>query len=91
MSVFAAQLQRSRRRPHRTKVTFSILGEVRVVPRLASITAAGAQVDASRDTIYRWLRAGKITEYRLGSKLIRVDLDEIEQLVQESKTTRQAG
>lgn len=61
------------------------------MPRLASITNAAVSVDTSGDTIRRWIRRGLIHEYRLGSKLIRVDLDEIEQLVQESKTTRKAG
>jgi excisionase family DNA binding protein len=58
------------------------------MPRLASITNAAVSVDTSGDTIRRWIRRGLIHEYRLGTKLIRVDLDEIEALAQQSKTKR---
>jgi excisionase family DNA binding protein len=51
------------------------------MPRLRSITNAGAEVDASYSTIWRMVKAGKLTEYRLGPKTIRVDLDELEQLL----------
>jgi len=34
--------------------------------------------DLSRQTVRRWIASGKITAYRVGPRLIRVDLEEIE-------------
>jgi predicted site-specific integrase-resolvase len=32
----------------------------------------------SRQIVRRWIASGRITAYRVGSRMIRVDLDEIE-------------
>jgi hypothetical protein len=32
----------------------------------------------SRQIVSRWIASGRITTYRVGSRMIRVDLDEIE-------------
>jgi excisionase family DNA binding protein len=34
--------------------------------------------DVSPQTVRRWIASGKITAHRIGPRLIRVDLDEIE-------------
>ena len=62
-------------------VIFYPSGEVAILPRLASITNAAASVDASQQTIRRWIARGLIHEYRLGPKTTRVDLDELEKWV----------
>jgi excisionase family DNA binding protein len=45
--------------------------------RLDSIQAAAAEAGVHPDTIRRWISNGRITGYRMGPRLIRVDLDEL--------------
>jgi excisionase family DNA binding protein len=46
--------------------------------RLVSLTEAGAYAGVHRMTIYRWIQAGRITGYRVGPRILKVDLDEID-------------
>lgn len=46
--------------------------------RLVSIDKAAAHLDTSTRTIRRSIAEGRITGYRFGKRLIRVDLTEIE-------------
>ncbi len=46
--------------------------------RLASITEAAEYVGCSKDTIRRMIVGGDLPGYRLGSKLLRVDLDDLD-------------
>ena len=46
--------------------------------RLATIPAAADYVGVDPRTLRRWVSAGLIPGYRLGTKTIRVDLDEID-------------
>jgi excisionase family DNA binding protein len=46
--------------------------------KIVSIAAAADHYDLSRQTVRRWIASGKITGYRVGPRLIRVDLEEIE-------------
>ncbi len=48
--------------------------------RPASITDAAAYAPCGRRTIQRYIAQGKLTAYRFGPKMIRVDLDEIDRL-----------
>jgi excisionase family DNA binding protein len=48
--------------------------------RPATITAAAEYAPCGRRTIQRYIHQGKLTAWRLGPKMIRVDLDEIDQL-----------
>lgn len=48
--------------------------------RPASITVAAAYAPCGRRTIQRYIAQGKLTAYRFGPKLVRVDLDEIDRL-----------
>jgi excisionase family DNA binding protein len=50
------------------------------VKRLVSITEAAEYTGLCRMTIYRYIQAGRITGYRQGPKLLRVDLRELDQL-----------
>lgn len=49
----------------------------RSVQRLDSIQNAAAEAGVHPGTIRRWISQGRITGYRMGPRLIRVDLDEI--------------
>ena len=46
--------------------------------KMVSIAAAADHYGVSRQTVRRWIASGKITAYRVGPRLIRVDLEEIE-------------
>jgi excisionase family DNA binding protein len=46
--------------------------------KIVSIAAAADHYDLSRQTVRRWIASGKITGHRVGPRLIRVDLEEIE-------------
>ena len=48
--------------------------------RPASITIAAEYAPCGRRTIQRYIQQGKLTAYRFGPKMIRVDLDEIDKL-----------
>ena len=45
---------------------------------MVSIAAAADHYDVSQQTVRRWIASGRITAHRVGPRLIRVDLDEIE-------------
>jgi excisionase family DNA binding protein len=46
--------------------------------RLVSIPVAAEAADVCTKTIRRWIAEGRITGYRVGARLIKVDLDELE-------------
>ncbi|WML64754.1 helix-turn-helix domain-containing protein [Rhodococcus sp. AH-ZY2] len=49
--------------------------------RLVSIPIAADEYGVCTKTLRRWIADGRITGYRFGPRMIRVDLDEIEQAV----------
>ncbi len=49
--------------------------------RLESIQSAAEYLGVSVVTIRRYIAAGRITGYRTGSRLIRVDLNEIDDML----------
>jgi excisionase family DNA binding protein len=48
--------------------------------RLKSITAAAEYADLSQWTIRRYVADGRLTGYRIDPRLIKIDLNEIDQL-----------
>jgi hypothetical protein len=46
--------------------------------RYASVRKAAEAFDVNPRTIHDWICAGLISSYRVGPRLIKVDLDEIE-------------
>ena len=46
--------------------------------RLASIQAVAAMYDVDPVTVRRWIASGLITGYRIGERLIKLDLNEVE-------------
>ncbi|MDP9822770.1 helix-turn-helix transcriptional regulator [Nocardioides massiliensis] len=49
--------------------------------RLVSITQAADYAACSPKTIRRYISAGRLAGYRMGSRLIRVDLNELEAIL----------
>ena len=49
--------------------------------RLVGTRAAAEHADVCTRTIYRWIADGRITGYRAGPKLIKVDLDELDRSI----------
>lgn len=49
--------------------------------RLAGTTEAARYSNRCTRTIYRYIASGLITGYRDGPKLIKVDLDELDELI----------
>lgn len=48
-------------------------------PHLVSAAEAAGVVGVSERTVRRWIAAGKVSSFRVGEKLIKVDLNEITQ------------
>lgn len=46
--------------------------------RLGSIQQAAIEADVCDKTVRRWISQGRLTAYRVGPRLIKVDLDELE-------------
>lgn len=46
--------------------------------KLVSIAVAAETADVCDKTIRRWISEGRINGYRVGARLIKVDLDELE-------------
>jgi excisionase family DNA binding protein len=49
--------------------------------RYASIAEAAAYVGVAPKTIRRLIAAGRLTGYHLGSRLIRIDLDQLDSIM----------
>ena len=49
--------------------------------RLRSLEEAAGYIDVTPRTIRRWIAAGTLTGYRMGPKLIRVDLNELDAML----------
>jgi excisionase family DNA binding protein len=51
--------------------------------RLVSMAEAAEIAGVHHLTIRRWIAKGVLTGYRVGPRLIRVDLDELESIIQQ--------
>ena len=49
--------------------------------RFASLGTAAATYDVNPRTVRRWIAEGLITGYRVGGKIVKVDLNEIDRTV----------
>ena len=54
---------------------------VRPSPRYATLLEAAAYVRLNEVTIRRWIAGGKLTEFRQGRRIVRVDLNEIDAMM----------
>ena len=55
--------------------------------RLVNLAAAAAHAGCSTRTVRRYIAAGFLTGYRMGPRLIRVDLNELDALMRPIPTT----
>ena len=55
-------------------------------PARVGITEAAAYADVSTRTIRRWIAAGMLPGYRLGPRLVKVDLADLEALARRIPT-----
>lgn len=63
----------------------------RAKQRLSSIHAAAEEYGVHHQTIRRWISAGRITGYRFGPRMIRVDLDELDALLRPLATAKRGA
>jgi excisionase family DNA binding protein len=54
--------------------------------RLTSVAKAAEFADVSPRTIRRWISLGRLPGYRVGPRLLKVSLDDIEALAQQLPT-----
>jgi excisionase family DNA binding protein len=66
------------RKPCEAFVTHHALPPTPPNRRLASISSGAAYATVHPKTIRRWIAEGRLTGYRVGPRLIRVDLNEID-------------
>ena len=59
----------------------SLITPNKAIRRLESIPNAAEYVGVSSKTIRRWISAGALTGYRMGPRLIRVDLVEVDAML----------
>jgi excisionase family DNA binding protein len=55
-------------------------GQACAALRLVSLAAGAAFADVSVRTLRRYIAQGRLTGYRVGPRLVKVDLNELEQL-----------
>jgi excisionase family DNA binding protein len=59
--------------------------------RLASIQDTADYLGTSTKTVRRYISAGRLTAYRMGDRAVRVDLDQLDALLQPIPTARPSG
>ncbi len=59
--------------------------------QLVSLSAAAAYADVSTRTLRRYIAQGRLTGYRVGPRLVKVDLSELDQLARPIPTARGPG
>lgn len=58
--------------------------------RLGSIAQGADRADVSSRTIRRWISQGLLTGYRVGPRLVKVDLNEVDAIARPIPTAAQA-
>lgn len=59
--------------------------------RLVSVTEFARHADVSTRTVRRWIAAGHLTGYRVGPRLIKVDLVDLNRITQPIPTAPDAA
>ncbi len=57
-------------------------------PRLVPVPAAARHAQVSEKTVRNWFDQGLLTRYRLGVRLVRADLNEIDALARPERVDR---
>ena len=56
--------------------------------RLMTISAAAEYADVHPVTLRRWVAAGRLPAYRVGPRLLKIDLDDLESIIRPIPVTR---
>jgi excisionase family DNA binding protein len=59
--------------------------------RLVSLATAAAYADVSTRTLRRYIAQGRLTGYRVGPRLVKVDLNELQNLASPIPAAQRAG
>lgn len=59
--------------------------------RFASIPDAATQYGVHHQTVRRWISQGRITGYRFGPRMLRVDLDELDAMLRPLATAKRGA
>ena len=59
--------------------------------RLVGLAAAAAYADVSTRTLRRYIAHGRLTGYRVGPRLVKIDLNELDELARPIPTARGPG
>ena len=59
--------------------------------RLASLDAAAKYIGVTDRTLRRWIADGDLIAYRLGRRVVRIDLDEVDQALCKPVPNAKAG
>ena len=59
--------------------------------RLASLDAAAKYIGVTDRTLRRWIADGDLVAYRLGRRIVRVDLDEVDEALCKPIPNAKAG
>jgi len=61
------------------------------INRPASTAEAAAYAHVHRCTIHRWIRDGKLPAFRVGPRLLRLDLDDLDRLTKPVQPAQKAS
>ena len=56
-----------------------------------SLAVAAAYADVSTRTLRRYISHGRLTGYRVGPRLVKIDLNEVDAMVRPIPTARDSG
>lgn len=59
-------------------------------PAMATIAETAERLKCSTKTVRRWIADGRLTAYRVGPKMLRVDLADVDELMRAIPTRRSA-
>ena len=63
----------------------------RPVRRFASIAAAAEYAAVGTKTVRRWIATGELTGYRAGTRIIRIDLNELDAMLRPMPSATSGG
>jgi excisionase family DNA binding protein len=58
-----------------------------VSEKMISIADAARRLSVSELTVRRWIASGRLTGYRFGSRMIRIDSEELDHVARQIPTT----
>ena len=86
-----AESRERRRKPQAPSPSAGVGAGAGPPRRLASLATAAAYADVSTRTLRRYISQGRLTGYRVGPRLVKVDLRELEALARPIPTARGRG